>query len=474
VAASERVTDMTLHQASHALRDGRVSSIELTRACLDRIDRAQGTLNAFITVARESALEQARQLDEDRRQGRWRGPLHGVPLALKDNIDTAGIRTSCASALFIDRVPDEDAEVVRRLKQVGAVILGKLNMDEFGLGGNSVVTYFKPVRNPWTLERSAGGSSGGSAAAVAAQLCFGALGTDSAGSLRTPAAFCGVVGFKPTYGRVSVRGLVPVSWTFDHVGPLARTVEDAALILQLIAGHDAMEPTTVDASVPDYIAEMKASVTGMRLGIPRLQFYDNLDPEIALAVEEALSMLRRLGLQTREIRLPSLVAVPSVAEEEMYAYHAESYRKTPWLYQLPTQRRLESWSKLSAGNYILARREIDRLRRQIRTVFERVDVLITPTVKIQPRTIEDSIKREEAEKPLPPELGNTADFNALGLPAITIPCGFTKSGLPIGLQIVGPHLGEGRVLALAHAYERATPWHTRRPPDRSGPSRPGG
>jgi aspartyl-tRNA(Asn)/glutamyl-tRNA(Gln) amidotransferase subunit A len=462
-AAGDRLTGMTLRQASEALRDGRVSSVDLARACLDRIDRLQGPLNAFITVAREPALEQARQMDEDRRNRRWRGPLHGVPLALKDNIDTAGIRTSCASALFVDRVPDEDADVTRRLKQAGAVILGKLNMDEFGLGGNSVVTYFKPVRNPWMPDRSAGGSSGGSAAAVAAELCFGALGTDSTGSLRIPATFCGVVGFKPTYGRVSPRGVVPLSWTFDHVGPVARTVEDAALILQVIAGHDPQDPTTLDVPVPDYVTAMKAPVTGLRLGIPRVQFYDAVDAEVAAAVEEALAVLRRIAPQVRDMRLPPLVTVPSVAAEEMYAYHADTFAKTPWLYQPPTRRRLDAFAKLTAGDYILGRREIDRLRRDIRKVFEQVDVLVMPTVKIQPRTIEEAIKRAESERPLPPELGNTGDFNMLGLPAISVPCGFTKSGLPIGLQIVGPHFGEGHVLALAHAYERATAWHTRRP-----------
>lgn len=462
--ADERLTGMTLRQASQALREGRASSVDLARACLGRIDRLQGALNAFITVAREQALEQARQLDEEGRNGRWRGPLHGIPLALKDNIDTAGVRTSCGSALFVDRVPDEDAEVTRRLKLAGAVILGKLNMDEFGLGGNSVVTYFKPVRNPWMLERSAGGSSGGAGAAVAAELCFGALGTDTTGSLRIPATFCGVAGFKPTYGRVSLRGVIPLSWTLDHVGPIARTVEDTALILQAIAGHDQLDPPSVDVPVPDYVAAMKAPVAGLRLGIPRLQFYDLLDSEVAMAVDGALEVLRRIGPTIREVGLPSLVTAPLVADEEMYAYHAEHFSKNPWLYQAPTRRRLDAYSKLPAWDYILARRETDRLRRDIRKVFEEVDVLVTPTVRIQPRTVEESIKRAESEKPLPLELGNTGVFNVLGLPALSIPCGFTKTGLPIGLQIVGPHFGEARVLALAHAYEQATPWHTRRPP----------
>ena len=459
----DRLTGMTLREASQALREERASSTDLTTACLARIARAQGPLNAFITVTRTEALAQASRLDDERKSGRWRGPLHGIPLALKDNIDTAGIRTSCGSALYVDRVPDQDAEVTRRLKAAGAVILGKLNMDEFALGGNSVVTYFGPVHNPWQLDRSAGGSSGGAGAAVAAGLCFGAIGTDTTGSIRIPAAFCGVVGLKPTYGRVTVRGVVPHSWTFDHVGPMARTVEDAALLLRVIAGHDPGDPASVDVPVPDYAAEMKASVRDLRVGIPRPQYYDAVDPQITAAMEAALDVIRRIAPRTADVRLPRLVTRPSVTEEEMYAVHAADFATTPWLYQLPTRRRLETWSKLPAGDYINARREVGRLRRDIRKVFEQVDLLVMPTVKIQPRTIEESIKRAESEKPLPPELGNTGDFNVLGLPAISIPCGFTRDGLPIGMQIVGPHFGEGRVLALAHAYEAATPWHERRP-----------
>ena len=464
-SAAADVTLMTLGQAGDALRAGRASSADLTRACLAKIDQLQPTLNAFITVAADQALLDARERDLELKNGRWRGPLHGVPFALKDNIDTAGLRTSAASAVFSDRVPAEDAEVVRRLKEGGAVILGKLNMDEFAAGGTSTVSYFNPVHNPWMLDRSAGGSSGGSAVAVATGLCFGALGTDTTGSIRIPAAFCSVVGLKPTYGRVSARGVIPLSWTLDHVGPVGRTVEDVALILQVIAGHDPRDPFSVDVPVGDYVADMqKVNVATLRLGIPRVPFYDLLDPDVAAAAAAALDVLRRLVASVREVHLPPVVTTPLVTEEEMYAYHAEWFAKAPQLYQPSTRRTLEGASKLLANDYVLALREIAQLRAAVRAVFESVDFLITPTVKIAPRTIEESLKRAHSETPLPPELTNTSPFNVFGLPAITVPCGFTKAGLPIGLQIVGPHFQEARVLAVARAYETATEWHKRHPP----------
>jgi aspartyl-tRNA(Asn)/glutamyl-tRNA(Gln) amidotransferase subunit A len=462
-AADERLAHLTLSEASAAVHERKATSVNLATSCLARIDRLQGTLNAFITVARDEALAAARARDDEVKSGRWRGPLHGIPIALKDNIDTAGLRTSAASAVFSDRIPTEDAEVVRRLRAAGAVILGKLNMDEFAAGGTSVVTYFKPVHNPWNRDRSAGGSSGGSGVAVAANLCFGALGTDTTGSLRIPAAFCGVVGFKPTYGRVSTTGVIPLSWTLDHVGPMARTVEDAALMLRVIAGHDRMDTASVDVPVPDYVVQMNAGVRGVRVGVPRMQFWEQLDPDVAESAGKALETLRKLA-DVRDVQLPPLTMLPTIVAEEMYAYHSDTFGKAPDLYQLSTRKKLEAWSKLGATDYILAKREIERARRDIGTVFERVDLLVMPTVKIQPRTIEEAIKRSESEKPLPPELGNTGAFNGLGLPAISVPCGITKAGLPVGLQIVGAHFAEGRVLALAHAYERATEWHTRRPP----------
>jgi aspartyl-tRNA(Asn)/glutamyl-tRNA(Gln) amidotransferase subunit A len=269
---SKDLTALTLKEASQLLRRKAASPVDLTQACLKRIEIHNPALSAFITVTSEQALKTAREMEAELRRGKWRGPLHGIPIGLKDNIDTAGIRTTAASELFKDRVPLEDAEVVRRLKDAGAVILGKLNLHEFAYGGTSDVTYFGAVHNPWALDHIAGGSSGGSAAAVAADLCFGALGTDTAGSVRIPASYCGVVGFKPTYGRVSLRGVIPLSWTLDHCGPICKNVEDAALMLQAIAGYDHLDPATVDVSVPDYSRAFKLDISKLRLGVPRSPF----------------------------------------------------------------------------------------------------------------------------------------------------------------------------------------------------------
>ena len=460
--ADSNLTSLTLRQASDLLRKKGVTSVALTQACLVRIEKYQPALNAFITVTAEHALAQAREMDAEIKAGKWRGPLHGVPLALKDNIDTAGIRTSAASAVFADRVPTEDAEVARRLKAAGAVMLGKLNMDEFAAGGTSTMTYFGPVHNPWALDRNAGGSSGGSGAAVAAELCYGALGTDTGGSIRTPASFCGIVGFKPTYGRSSIRGIIPLAWSLDHVGPMCRTVEDSAILLQAIAGYDAQDTTCVDAPVPDFVAGLKQSVSGLRLGLPRVQFYDKLDPDVSAAINAAIEVLQKLTASTRDVALPSVRNATLTGET--YAYHAPLFTKTPNLYQPSLRRRLEQGAKALAADYVQGRMEMERLRREIGKFFSDVDLLITPTVKILPRTIEEALKRLDTATTLPPELNNTSPFNVLGLPTISIPCGFTKSGLPIGLQISGPHWAEARVLALAAALEQATEWHKRRPP----------
>jgi aspartyl-tRNA(Asn)/glutamyl-tRNA(Gln) amidotransferase subunit A len=462
-APAAELTRMTLRQASDALRARRVSSLELTEACLRRIDTYQRGLNAFIRVTDERARAQARALDAELRAGKSRGPLHGVPIALKDNVDTAGIPTTAASALFADRIPAEDAEVTRRLLAAGAVILGKTNLDEFAAGGTTTSTYYGPAHNPWRADRVTGGSSGGSGAALAAELCFGAIGTDTGGSIRIPSAWCGIVGLKPTYGRVSNRGVIPYIPTRDHVGPMARTVEDAALLLQVIAGYDAPDLTSEDQPVPDYLAGMQAPVSSLRLGVPRANHFDKLDPEIAAAVEAALGVLRKLTASVRDVALPAVNAVPNVVICEAYAYHQKWLARTPQLYQPTARRRIESGAKILAADYVVDLQEHARARREIRAVFRDVDLLVTPTMKIPARTLTEAIARQEAEKPLPPEPGNTAAFNVFGIPTISIPCGFTKLGLPIGLQISGPHFQEGRVLALARAYEQATPWHTRRP-----------
>src|SRR5262249_4615441 len=275
-AAPADLAALTLKEASGLLRRRDASPVDLIQACLNRIDKYNKTINAFITITREQALATAREMDAEQKSGKWRGPLHGITIALKDNIDTAGIRTTAASGVFKDRVPTEDAEVVVRLKKAGAILLGKTNLHEFALGGTSAVSYFGPVHNPWALDRIPGGSSGGSGAATAAGLCFGSLGTDTAGSVRIPARYCGIVGFRPTSGRVSSRGTVPDSWTLDQLGPLCRSVEDAALILEAIAGYDELDPASVNVPVPNYGLTIQARVSKLRLGVPRVPFFDGL------------------------------------------------------------------------------------------------------------------------------------------------------------------------------------------------------
>src|SRR5215813_12499976 len=282
--SSEDLAGLSLSEASARIHARSVTPTQLVEACLTRIGVYNPKLNCFITVMREQAMAQARVLDAEQAAGRLRSPLHGIPIGLKDNIDTAGVRTTAASAVFDDRVPDTDAEVTQRLKSAGAVLIGKTNLHEFAMGGTSATSYYRPVRNPWALDRNPGGSSGGSAAAVAADLCFGALGTDTGGSIRTPASFCGVVGLKPTYGLVSIRGIVPLTLSLDHCGPLVRSVEDAAIVLNALAGYDKLDIASVEHAREDYVAAMKQPVSGLRLGIPRAPFFDLLDPDVSKAV----------------------------------------------------------------------------------------------------------------------------------------------------------------------------------------------
>jgi aspartyl-tRNA(Asn)/glutamyl-tRNA(Gln) amidotransferase subunit A len=459
------LTGLSIWDASELLRARKVSPVDLANACLARIERLNPILNAFITVTGEQALADAKAAEREIAKGKGRGRLHGIPIGLKDLFDTAGVRTTAGSAIFADRVPSQDAEVVRRLKAAGAIIIGKLNMHEFAYGDTSAQSHFGPVRNPWNREHVPGGSSGGSAAAVAAGLCYGALGSDTGGSIRQPAAYCGIVGLKPTYGLVSTRGVVPLSWSLDHVGPMCRTVADAAVLLQPIAGYDPRDTNSVDAGVPDYAKALRQNVSTLRLGIPRAVFYETLDPEIEHAVNEALQMLRRLTASTRDVELPAYKTLP-VGGAEAYAFHAQYVTKTPQLYQPPTRRRLELASAVTTAAYIEGRRELDRLRRAVTAVFSTVDLLVTPTTPILPITVEEAVNNPYIPPPggVAPSLRNTQPFDIYGLPSISIPCGFSRSGLPIGLEISGPRLGEPMVIALARAYEQATEWHRRTPP----------
>ena len=466
------LSQLDLNAVSQLLRSKKVSPVELTKECLTRIDQFNRKLNAFITITPESALAEARAAEAEIQRGLWRGPLHGVPIALKDIVDTAGLRTTAASELFKDRIPAADAEVVRRLKSAGAVFLGKLNLHEFAYGGSSVVSYFGPVRNPWGSTYSSGGSSGGSASAVAARLCYGAIGTDTGGSIRQPASYCGIVGLKPTYGRVSTSGVIPLSWSLDHVGPMTRSVKDAALLLRAIAGYDRQDLASMDAPLPDYTEQISASTSSLRIGLPRAYFYDELDPEIERAMETALTVVKRMTASQDDIAPLATDATYSswtapygaIFTAEAYTYHKDYIERNPQLYQPATLKRLRVGSEVSAVKYIQSWREMEQIRRSILRVFEKVDVLITPTVRIPSFAIADlevdldTVRAREIAM-----LHNTRPLNLTGLPIISVPCGFTSKGLPIGMQIIGRPGDEATIIGLAYAYEQATEWHKREP-----------
>ena len=439
------MAQLSIAEASDLLRRKEISPVDLTNACLNRIEQLNPTINAFITVMRDSALAEAREAEAEIHAGRWRGPLHGIPIGLKDLIDTAGTKTTCGSALFADRIPTEDAEVVRRLKSGGAVLIGKQNLQEFAWGGTSASSHYGPVRNPWDVERIPGGSSGGSAAAVAIGMCFGAIGTDTGGSVREPAAFCGLVGLKPTFDRVSTRGVFPLSSSLDHVGPLCRNVTDTALLLHAIADYEKF-----DLNIK----------TKPRIGIARRPFCDGLDPDIESAFNEAVKQIGAMSSQIVDIDLPSTPA--AVQGPEVYGLHAKNFAETPDKYGRWMQARLKQAEGIDSATYVEARQELDRVRRAIDEVFADVDLVITPTTPVPPITIQEALNMS----PDPAGelwLRNTRPFNAYAVPTISVPCGFTRAGLPIGLQIAAPKFQEALLLAFAYAYEQSTPWHQRTP-----------
>jgi aspartyl-tRNA(Asn)/glutamyl-tRNA(Gln) amidotransferase subunit A len=455
----------TIENLSARIRRGEVSPVELTRDCLARIEKLNPKLNAWITVLADSALDEARRAEQEILRGDYRGPLHGIPIGLKDVLDTAGVRTTAASALFKDRIPTEDAEVVRRLRAAGAVILGKQNLHEFAYGGSSLISFYGEVRNPWDTARVAGGSSGGSAASVAAGMGLAAVGTDTAGSVRLPASYCGVVGLKPTYGRVSARGVVPLSWSFDHIGPITNSVYDAALMLQVLAGYDAGDRASVNAPVPDYVRGLDArkggeSLRGLRVGVPRAYFFEELDVEVAAAVEKAIQVFRELGAEIRDdVRLKAPTD-RTLSSAESWAYHEPFVARSPELYQPATLARIKSGEKIAADDAARAKKELSASREAIKTSFEGIDVLLTPTVPIAPPRIADLQKNPDNLRPAElMMLRNTRPFNVWGIPAISVPCGFTEDGMPIGLQLAAAPWREDVVLRAADKYERATAWH---------------
>jgi aspartyl-tRNA(Asn)/glutamyl-tRNA(Gln) amidotransferase subunit A len=458
------VTDLTLSQAAGLIKARALSPVELATAYLKRIDRLNPTINAFVTVTSERAMADARRAGEEIAGGKYRGPLHGIPIAHKDLYATAGIRTTAGSKVLSDWVPDRDARVVAMLSDAGAVLLGKLNTFEFAYGFTTNNPHYGNTRNPWALSRTPGGSSGGSGAAIAASLAVATTGTDTGGSIRVPASFCGCVGLKPTYGRISRSGIVPLSWTLDHAGPLTRTVEDAALMLQAMAGYDPDDYSTLRVPVGDYLGNLRRGVRGLRIGVPRSFFFEMLDDEVRAALDQALEQFRALGAIVSDVDLPGMETVSQtmgvVEAGEGAAYHGDNWKARPNDFGAALVSMLKRQPPTAAA-LIAAYRYRYALAEKVRRVLQRVDVLVTPTTAGPAPPIDDPRLRIAGRTA---SIGRcTEPFNGSEVPTLSIPCGFTAAGLPIGMQISGRPLDEATVLRAGYAYEQASPWRERRP-----------
>jgi aspartyl-tRNA(Asn)/glutamyl-tRNA(Gln) amidotransferase subunit A len=461
----------SLRDLARMIATKEVSPVEVVQAHLERIAARDSILKSFITVCPDAALEAARQAESELQAGGLRGPLHGVPIALKDLYNTAGVRTTGGSRILADFVPAEDATVVARLKAAGAIVLGKLNMHEFAYGPEGLNAHYGHARNPWDAARPriAGGSSSGSGVAVAAGLVPMALGSDTGGSIRIPAALCGITGIKPTYGRASRAGVLPLAWSLDHVGPMARTAADCALALGPMAGYDPADPTTSVLPVPDYTTALTGDVKGLRVGLLRPFFLESATPEVREAVERAARTLEGLGAVVDEVALPSVGSVAAasfaIVASEALAYHAEWLRTRAADYQPDVRERLKMGAVVSGLHYIRGQQARALVRAEVDGALARRDVLLAPTTPL-PATVLGESQATIGDGPTDVRsalIRLTRPFNFSGHPACSLPCGLTAAGLPIGMQVVGRPFDEATVFRAADAYQRATDWHTRRP-----------
>ncbi|BDG59139.1 amidase [Caldinitratiruptor microaerophilus] len=469
LAGEDELAFMPISELAPLLRGRQVSPVEVTEAVLARIEALEPQLNAHITVLADAARESARAAEAEILRGNYRGPLHGVPIGLKDLYDVAGVPTTAGTRALDGYVPRQDATAVRRLREAGAVLVGKHNLHEIAFGATGANPHYGPSRNPWDRERHTGGSSSGTAAAVAAGMCHAGLGSDTGGSIRIPAALTGLVGLKPTYGRVSRRGVIPLAWSLDHAGPLSRTVADAALVLAAIAGHDPDDPTSIAAPVPDYAAALDRDVRGLRIGVPEEYYFEYVQPDVRAAVLAAVQVLEELGAVRVPVSLPTTAVVPAIhtpiIAAEAASWHARRLREEPGGYGPEVRTRLQAGALLPAAAYVLAQRLRSRLRREYAAVLARVDVVATPAVPVPaPRLGESEVQVEGRTLEVRSALVRlTSPLDHTGLPAVTVPCGQAKGGLPVGLQFFGRPLDEVTVLRAAAAYESARgPWA--RPP----------
>jgi aspartyl-tRNA(Asn)/glutamyl-tRNA(Gln) amidotransferase subunit A len=465
------LTILSIEQLAPLIAKRKVSPVEVLRAVLQRVERLNPVLNAYATVVPEKAMRQAMRAEREIAAGNYRGALHGIPIALKDNIWTAGIRTTAGSKILADFIPKSNATAVRKLYEAGAVLLGKTNMSEFASGATNDNAFFGPTRNPWDRKRITGGSSGGSAAAVSAGMCFAALGTDTGGSIRIPAALCGIVGVKPTAGRVSRHGVVPLSSSFDHLGPLARCVADAAIMLSAIAGYDRLDAQSVLKDPPDFAAGLGRRMAPARLGWPRQQFLERIDAAVKSAIEAAAAVFESLGGVVEEVSLPHVEEAVEPGMRMEYAEAARFHNAAGFLpgrakeYDEHIRKRLERGAQMLAVDYLKAQELRAVVRADFETVFRNVDAILVPTVPVgAPRLGQATVSVDSHREPVRSALiGINPAANFTGLPAITLPCGFTPEGLPIGMQLIGRAFEERKLLRLAYAYEQATEWHLRLP-----------
>lgn len=447
--SNEDYTYLSISELSLLIRTKKVSPVEITRRCLERIEKLNPTLNAFISVTKEQAIRDARKAETEIQKGRWKGPLHGIPIGLKDNIDTVGIRTTAASEVYKDRMPTEDAELVTRLKQAGAIIVGKTNLHEFAIGTTSHISYFGSVRNPWNTSYISGGSSGGSAVAVAAGMCYAAIGTDTGGSNRLPASCNGIVGLKPTYGLISTKGIIPVIQSIDHAGIFTRNVQDASLVLSAVVPHGLQKSNEVNFN----------SVSKKSFSIGIVQNFKASD-EVRMVFKNAIALFQTSGIKIEKIELPEMPPDFSLGDFEVESYHRPLMDQFEKYYQAETAKTLGLSKKINKVEYIAQKLKMEKDRSGVSALlFKNVDAIILPTVvDVAPTLFDAGIKG-----PFTLDDSNTFIFNYYGLPAVSIPCGFDRNGIPIGLQIVGPKLGEAMVLKIAHRFQQITSWHLKHP-----------
>ncbi len=481
--------ELTITRVNKMLLNRDITVKELLDSVFSQIEKYEPKIEAFITILKEGAYREAEKIQNRIDKGENLTPLTGIPISVKDIFCTEGVLTTCASKILYNFVPPYDATVVRRFKEAGAIIIGKTNMDEFAMGSSTENSAFKKTKNPWDLSRVPGGSSGGSAAAVASLMGFGSVGTDTGGSIRQPASFCGVVGLKPTYGRVSRYGMIAFASSLDQAGPFARTVEDCAILLSIIAGHDAMDSTSADIPVPDYLSELKKDIKGLKIGIPREYFIKGIDTEVEGLIKDAIKLLEKNGAIIEEVSLPHTeyglavyyIIAPSEASSNLARYDGVKYgyrtNNSNNLMEMYMKTRSEGFGAevkrrimlgtyaLSSGYYDAYYRKAQQVRRLIKEDFEgafkRVDAILTPTSPTPAFKF-----GEKTTDPLTMYLSDvfTIPVNLAGLPGISVPCGFSKDGLPVGLQIIGKPFDEGTILRIANNYEKATEWHKKQPP----------